>query len=68
MGYVLPSLRDSRKCRLSLVRSFTTSSNTAAKVKAMIKKRHGIVLSAFIGFFFAYENLNLTSQKVADGN
>jgi hypothetical protein len=40
----------------------------AAQVKALIEQRHCLPLSPFVGFFLAYELLNLMSQEAADGS
>jgi hypothetical protein len=46
----------------------SSRSNCAAQVKALIEQGHCLALGAFVGFFFAYEYLNLVSQEAADGS
>jgi hypothetical protein len=43
-------------------------SDCAAQVKALIEQDHCLPLGLFVGFFLAYEYLNLMSQETADGS
>jgi hypothetical protein len=46
----------------------SADSNCAAQVKALVEQDHCLPLGAFVGFFLAYEDLNLMSQETADGS
>jgi len=46
----------------------SSHSNYAAQVEALIEQGHCLALGAFVGFFLAYEYLNLVSQEAADGS
>jgi len=44
----------------------SADSNHAAQVKALVEQLQCLPFSPFIGFFFAYEDLDLMSQETAD--
>jgi hypothetical protein len=40
----------------------SADSNYTAQVKSLVEQGHGLPLGPFVGFFLAYEHLNLTSE------
>jgi hypothetical protein len=46
----------------------SSHANYAAQVKALIEQGHCLSFGPFVGFFLAYEYLNLMSQETADGS
>ena len=51
---------------LSLMPLFPAEADRAAQVKALIEQGQGLTSGVFVGFLFADEKLNLTSQEAAD--
>src|SRR5712692_1271786 len=52
---------------LPLMEFISVGSNHPAQVKASVEQGHGLPFSVFVGFFFAYEDLDLAGQETADG-
>jgi hypothetical protein len=53
---------------LSLMEFVPAGADCAAQVKTMVEQGQCQPLSPFVGFFFTYKDLNLTSQQAADGS
>jgi hypothetical protein len=47
---------------------FSANSNYPTQVKALVEHRPCLPFGTFVGFFLAYEHLNLMSQETADGS
>src|SRR6266581_1254837 len=52
---------------LPFMEFISVGSNQAAQMKALVEQAHGLPFSVFIGLFFTYQDLDLTSQQTADG-